>query len=54
MYGLPAGYRMATYGAARFYVCSGFYYYPYIINGQTVYVQATVVNGVPTVPPRPY
>lgn len=54
MYGLPAGYRMVTYGAARYYVCSGIYYYAYVINGQTVYVQTTVVNGVPVVPPRPY
>jgi hypothetical protein len=54
MYGLPAGHAVRTYGASRYYYCSGVYYYPYIINGQTVYVMASVVNGVPTIPPRPY
>jgi hypothetical protein len=54
MYGLPAGYAVRTYGAANYYYCSGTYYYAYIIDGQTVYVKATVVNGTPTVPPRPY
>lgn len=54
MYGLPGGYALRTFGAAQYYYCSGTYYYPYIINGQTVYVKTTVVNGVPVVPPKPY
>jgi hypothetical protein len=54
MYGLPAGYAMRTYGGVRYYYSGGLYYYPYVINGQTVYTQCTVVNGVPTVPGRPY
>ncbi len=54
MYGLPAGYAMRTYAGVRYYYCGGTYYYVYIINGQTVYVRTTIVNGVPVVPPRPY
>lgn len=54
MYGLPAGWRIYPYRGVQFYVVSGIYYYPYIINGQTVYVLAPVVGGAPTVPPRPY
>lgn len=54
MYGLPAGYAMRTYAGVRYYYCSGIYYYPYYINGQSVYVRCTIVKGVPTVPPRPY
>ena len=54
MYGLPGGYAMRTYAGVRYYYCSGIYYYPYIINGQTVYTRCTVANGVPVIPARPY
>ena len=54
MYALPAGAAVRTFGRARFYYISGFYYYPYYINGQNVYVKATVTRGVPAVPPAPY
>ena len=54
MYGLPAGYAVRAYRGVNFYYYGGAYYYPYYINGQTVYTLAPVVNGVPTVPARPY
>lgn len=54
MYGLPAGYAARVYSGVRFYYCGGVYYYPYIINGRTVYTLAPLIKGVPTVPPRPY
>lgn len=54
MYGLPAGYALRPYRGVNFYYCSGIYYYPYIINGQTVYTRCSIVGGVPMVPPRPY
>jgi len=54
MYGLPAGYAVRAYRGVNFYYYSGAYYYPYYINGQTVYTLAPVVNGVPTVPSQPY
>ena len=54
MYGLPAGYVVRPFAGGNYYYCSGTYYYPYYINGQTVYVKTTVVGGVPVVPPRPY
>jgi hypothetical protein len=54
MYGLPGGYAMRTYAGVRYYYCSGIYYYPYYINGQTVYTQCPVSNGIPVVPSRPY
>lgn len=54
MYGLPAGYAVRAYRGVNFYYYGGAYYYPYYINGQTVYTLAPVVNGVPTVPGRPY
>jgi hypothetical protein len=54
MYGLPGGYAIRRYGSVNFYYCSGSYYYPYIINGQTVYTITVVRNGVPVVPARPY
>jgi hypothetical protein len=38
----------------NYYYWNGNYYYPYSNDGPTIYVPATVVNGVPTVPPRPY
>lgn len=54
MYGLPSARVVRVYGGVNYYYCSGTYYYPYIINGQSVYVRCTVVRGVPVVPPRPY
>lgn len=54
MYGLPGGHVVRTFGAVKFYYCSGTYYYPYTIKGQTVYTKTTVVNGRPVVPPKPY
>ncbi len=54
MYGLPAGYAVRAYRGVNFYYYGGAYYYPYYINGQTVYTLAPVVNGVPTVPGQPY
>lgn len=54
MYGLPAGYAARVYAGVRYYYCGGVYYYPYIINGRTVYTLAPLVNGIPTMPPRPY
>lgn len=54
MYGLPGGYTTRMYGGARFYYCSGIYYYPYYINGQNVYTQCPMSNGMPMVPGRPY
>jgi hypothetical protein len=54
MYGLPRGCTVRVYGGKNFYYCSGSYYYVYIINGQSVYTLARIVNGIPSVPPRPY
>jgi hypothetical protein len=51
---LPAGYAARAYGGRTYYYSDGYYYYPYSNDGPTIYVQATVVNGEPTVPPRPY
>jgi len=51
---LPAGYETRAYGGLNYYYSDGYYYYPYSNDGPTIYVPATVVNGVPTVPPRPY
>jgi hypothetical protein len=54
MYGLPGGYVVRVYGGVNYYYCGTTYYYAYYIDGQTVYVKTTVVNGVPVIPPRPY
>jgi len=54
MYGLPAGYVLRPYNGMNFYYCSGTYYYPYYINGQTVYTICVVNGGIPIVPARPY
>ncbi|TLD70156.1 hypothetical protein FEM03_13255 [Phragmitibacter flavus] len=54
MYGLPAARATRVYAGVSYYYCSGSYYYPYIINGQSVYVLCTVRGGVPVIPPRPY
>ena len=54
MYGLPGGYVVRPYRGVNFYYCSGTYYYPYYINGQTVYTICVVSGGVPMVPVRPY
>lgn len=54
MYGLPAGYVVRPFRGVNYYYCAGTYYYPYYINGQTVYTICTVSNGVPVPPPRPY
>jgi len=54
VYSLPAGYTIQSCAGENYYVYYGYYYYAYYINGQPVYVLATVVNGVPTVPPPPY
>ena len=45
---------MRTYAGVRYYYCAGSYYYPYIINGQTVYTICVVSGGVPVIPARPY
>ena len=54
MYQLPVGYAVRPYLGVNYYYCGTTYYYAYYINGQVVYVIAPVVNGVPTIPPRPY
>jgi hypothetical protein len=54
MYQIPAASTTIVVAKATYYVCSGIYYYPYYINGQAVYVKAVIVNGSPTIPPRPY
>lgn len=54
MYGLPSGYAVRAYRGVNFYYCAGTYYYPYYINGQTVYTICTVSGGIPVVPGRPY
>lgn len=54
MYGLPTGYSRHTFVGVNYYYCGGIYYYPFIINGQTVYTRCVIVKGVPVVPARPY
>ncbi len=54
VYALPTGYTIESYAGVNYYKYYSFYYYVYYINGQTVYVLAPVVDGVPTVPPPPY
>jgi hypothetical protein len=54
MYGLPGGYVVRPYRGVNFYYCGGSYYYPYYINGQTVYTICTISGGIPVVPVRPY
>ena len=54
MYGLPSGYARRTFVGVNYYYCGGIYYYPFIIDGQTVYTRCTIVKGVPVVPARPY
>ena len=51
---LPAGFVTRAYGGFNYYYSEGVYYYEYTNDGPPLYVPATVVNGVPTVPPRPY
>ena len=51
---LPANYERRVYNNLNYYYSGGVYYYEYANEGATIYVPATVVNGVPTVPPRPY
>jgi hypothetical protein len=51
---LPAGYATRVYGGLPYYYSGGNYYYAYAGEGPTVYVQAQLVDGVPTVPLRPY
>ena len=54
MYGLPGGYVVRPYRGVNFYYCGGSYYYPYYINGQTVYTICTISGGIPVIPARPY
>jgi hypothetical protein len=54
MYGLPGGYVVRPYRGVNFYYCGGSYYYPYYINGQTVYTICTISGGIPVIPVRPY
>lgn len=54
VYSLPDGYSVRSLGGVNYYYYLGLYYYVYYINGRAVYVLATVVNGVPSVPPPPY
>ncbi|MFV1994861.1 MAG: hypothetical protein ACC661_05440 [Verrucomicrobiales bacterium] len=52
MHTLPAGYRMINYGAYRYYVVGGVYYYPYYVSGQPVYIEVDIdANGQPLPPP---
>ena len=51
---LDAGYTTQVYNGLNYYYSNGVYYYEYANDGPTIYVPATMVNGVPTVPPRPY
>ncbi len=51
---LAAGYTTQSYNGLNYYYSNGIYYYEYSNDGPTIYVPATMVNGVPTVPPRPY
>jgi len=51
MYALPAGYRWATFGAYRYAFVGGAYYYPYVMQGQTVYVQVDMQGSQPAPPP---
>ena len=54
VYSLPAGYSTQVFSGVTYYSYYGYYYYVYYINGRAVYVLASVVDGVPTVPPQPY
>ena len=54
VYSVPANYTLRHYGQYDYYWWDGAYYYPYSNGGPTIYVEAPVVNGAPTVPPRPY
>lgn len=54
VHALPATYERRTYNRLNYYYADGIYYYEYANDGPTIYVAAPVVNGVPTVPPRPY
>ncbi|HMP82676.1 MAG TPA: hypothetical protein PKA41_08255, partial [Verrucomicrobiota bacterium] len=51
---LPADYERRAYRGLDYYYWGGYYYYPYTNDGPVIYVEAPVVNGEPTVPPRPY
>jgi hypothetical protein len=51
---LPADYERRVYRGWTYYYTDGYYYYAYTNDGPVLYVQATVVNGAPTIPPRPY
>ena len=53
MYTLPAGYRAVTYGAHRYYYYGGLYYYPYYVEGRTVYIHVDVNSSGQPLPPPP-
>jgi len=54
VHALPANYERRAYNNLNYYYADGVYYYEYANDGAAIYVPATIVNGVPTVPPRPY
>ncbi|MDA0576705.1 MAG: hypothetical protein O3B24_01240 [Verrucomicrobia bacterium] len=54
LYALPGYTTIQVYSGVTYYYSNNTYYYVYYINGRAVYVEAPVVDGVPTVPPQPY
>lgn len=49
--GLPVGCVPYAHGGYRYYRAGGVYYYPYMHQGRTVYINIDVVKGQPAPPP---
>jgi hypothetical protein len=50
-YVLPVGAAVFVHSGYRYYRVGPRYYYPYMYNGRTVYIDIDVVGGYPSPPP---
>lgn len=53
LYGLPGGYRPYRWGAYNYYRVGSLFYYPYMYQGRTVYIEINVDSGGNPLPPPP-
>jgi hypothetical protein len=53
MYALPIGYATYRWGAYNYYRVGGLFYYPYMYQGRTVYVEINIDGSGHPLPPPP-